>query len=241
MIGQELDSVQRVLFIVPARAGSKGIPGKCTKLLNGIPLVEYPIRTILEAYPTATVLVTTDSPEVAEIAQKLGVEVLMRPEYLCRDEVPVMPDVLRHAHIEAEKRFGREFDTVIDMEPTAPLISYQTLRWMLRRYRMMELDVMDGVVALRGSYWHITPTEIVRLPYAGDRKNRQDVPPIYQIVNPSIFSRDMIYRPDFDHSKRRGHHVIPENEAVEIDEPKDWAVAEFYLKEREGLKAAILD
>ena len=82
--------------IIPARAGSKGVPGKNIKPLLGKPMMAYVIEAALEAETLDRVIVSTDGEEIADVAREYGAEVIMRPSELAGDSSP-MEDSLRHA------------------------------------------------------------------------------------------------------------------------------------------------
>lgn len=110
----------RVLGLVPARGGSKGVPRKNTRDLRGKPLLQYTAEVALAAGRLSRVVLTTDDEEIARIGRRCGLEVpWLRPAHLATDESPMLP-VVQHAlrQIEAE---GDHFDAVCVLQPTNPL------------------------------------------------------------------------------------------------------------------------
>ncbi len=111
----------KVLAIVPARGGSRGIPRKNIKLLHGIPLVAYSIAAGLQAKLVNRVIVSTDDDEIAEIARRWGAEVLFkRPSKLAGDETPDLP-VFQHALKWMAKHENYVPDVIVQLRPTSPL------------------------------------------------------------------------------------------------------------------------
>lgn len=109
-----------VLAIVPARGGSKSIPRKNIKLLNGIPLIAYSIAAGLQAKQVSRVIVSTDDGEIAKIARKFGAEVpFARPKELARDTTPDLP-VFVHALKWLEKNENYVPDVIVQLRPTSP-------------------------------------------------------------------------------------------------------------------------
>jgi CMP-N,N'-diacetyllegionaminic acid synthase len=110
----------RVLGIVPARGGSKGIPRKNIAPLLGRPLLSYTADTALRARGLTRVILSTDDPEIADVGRSLGLEVpFLRPAELADDRTPtaaVLQDAVRHL-----AREGDEFDAVFTLQPTNPL------------------------------------------------------------------------------------------------------------------------
>jgi CMP-N,N'-diacetyllegionaminic acid synthase len=111
---------KKVLAIIPARGGSKGLPGKNTRLLRGLPLVAWPIQTALHSKYVDKVLVSTDDPQIAKIAAAHGAEVpFLRPAELAQDTSPSSEAIL-HA-IEFCKQRNEHYDYFVLLEPTSPL------------------------------------------------------------------------------------------------------------------------
>lgn len=110
-----------VVAVIPARGGSKSLPKKNIRLLNGKPLLQYSIEYALDCKVISHVVVSTDSPEIAEIAQKAGAEVpFMRPSGYAQDDTRDYP-VLRHALGALEKHYQNQIDAIALLRPTSPL------------------------------------------------------------------------------------------------------------------------
>ena len=116
----------RILVVIPARGGSKGIPRKNIRLLAGKPLIAYSIQTALKSKYVDDVVVSTEDVEIAEISKNYGSEIVRRPMDLAKDEVPLDP-VIFHALNCIESRKGVTYDYVISMQPTSPLLKRETL------------------------------------------------------------------------------------------------------------------
>lgn len=110
----------RILAVVTARGGSKGLPGKNIKELNGKPLIAWTIEQISDSKLIDKCIVSTDSQEIAKISEDYGVKVPeLRPKDLSTDEASSM-DVLEYT-IQREEMQGRTYDYVMLLEPTSPL------------------------------------------------------------------------------------------------------------------------
>lgn len=106
--------------VIPARAGSRGLPGKHLRLLGGEPLIVHTIRAALQAKRVDRVIVSTNDPAVARVARRAGAEVpFRRPDSLAGDETPTLP-VIRHA-VEWLESTGAEVDIVVTLQATSPL------------------------------------------------------------------------------------------------------------------------
>jgi CMP-N,N'-diacetyllegionaminic acid synthase len=107
------------LAVIPARAGSRGLPGKHLLLIGGSPMIMHTIRAATAAGRVDRVLVSTNDTAVARVVRRVGVEVLARPDELAQDDSQTLP-VIQHAvqHAEAD---GDRFELVVTLQPTAPL------------------------------------------------------------------------------------------------------------------------
>jgi len=113
-------AVAPCLAIVPARGGSKGLPGKNIRPLAGLPLLVHSLRCAGLTTGITRTIVSTDSPEIAAVARTHGGDVpFLRPAELARDDTPMMP-VLAHALAEIERQEGRRYETVVLLDPTSP-------------------------------------------------------------------------------------------------------------------------
>ena len=111
---------KKVLGIVTARGGSKGIPRKNLALLRGKPLLVYTAEAALAASTLLHTILSTDDEEIAEVGRSCGLEVpFMRPKELAADDTPTLP-VMRHA-VMSLQNLGREYDAVCLLQPTNPL------------------------------------------------------------------------------------------------------------------------
>jgi CMP-N-acetylneuraminic acid synthetase len=108
------------LILIPARGGSKRLPGKNTREFAGQPLIAWTINAALDSGLNADVVVSTDSPEIAEISASLGAQVpFLRPDYLSSDTASSF-DALSYT-LETLARAGRHYDQLVLLQPTSPL------------------------------------------------------------------------------------------------------------------------
>ena len=116
----------KILVVIPARGGSKGIPRKNIRLLDNKPLISYSIEAAKSSEYIDDVVVTTDDSEIALISEKFGASVVRRSEELSSDEIPLDP-VIYDAMIQKEKQAFDEYDIVITIQPTSPLLKTSTI------------------------------------------------------------------------------------------------------------------
>lgn len=117
----------KILGIIPARGGSKGVPKKNIKLLNGKPLIAYTIEAARRAKSLSHVIISTESSEIARIAKRFGAKVpFFRPKKLANDTATTL-SVLQHALKEYERISGKKFSHVLLLQPTTPLRTPQDI------------------------------------------------------------------------------------------------------------------
>jgi CMP-N,N'-diacetyllegionaminic acid synthase len=110
---------KKILAIIPARGGSKGVPGKNIKILAGSPLITYTIEQALKSRYLDKAIVSTDDPEIKRVSIASGIEVIDRPPEYAKDTSPII-DAIKQV-IDALKRKEHSFDIIALLEPTSPL------------------------------------------------------------------------------------------------------------------------
>jgi CMP-N,N'-diacetyllegionaminic acid synthase len=230
-------SIDPVLAVVPARAGSKGIAGKNLRPLSGLSLLGHAIRCAQRVGRIARLLVSTDGEEIAQAARALGAEApFLRPAHLAGDDAPTMP-VLQHALDWAQRAEGRRYGSVLLLEPTSPGRLPEDVERALAR-----LDTQpdaDGVVAC--SQPHFNPFYVgvlerdgylvPALPRPRALTRRQDAPPFLRINGLLYLWRaEFVARAPADWTS--GRHValqVPESRALSIDDEHELQVAQALL------------
>ena len=129
-----------IVAIIPARAGSKGIPNKNIRIIGGHPLVYYAIKNAIDSTYITDIIVTTDSPEVQIIARQMGVNVHWRSEELCGDEVTL------DAVIADAVPQNQEWEYVITMQPTSPTLQSSTLDHAIQYTIEHDLDTVISAI-----------------------------------------------------------------------------------------------
>ena len=225
------------LGTICARGGSRGVPGKNIRPLNGHPLIAYTIAIARRCEFIDRVVVSTDSEEIAATAKRYGAEVpFLRPSELATDTAAKVP-AIQHAVREVERQLGKPVDVVIDLDPTAPLRTIDEVRACWDLVRTPSTDVVFTVTrADKSPYFNMV--EIVdgyaRLSKPQDHPvvRRQDAPAVYA-MNASIYA----YRRQ--HLMDDGRVIAPRSRIVEmppersrdVDGPLDFAFLEFLVRE----------
>lgn len=224
-----------VLGLVPARSGSKGIPGKALKLLAGRPLLAWTAQAALEAACFDRVILTTDSEEIARCGLRYGLEApFLRPSGLAADSTPMLP-VMRHAIDWLFTEEGFRPDVVVLLQPTAPL---RQPRHLWAALQAMD-DGADSVVSVVPVPEHYRPEFLMDIGVNGRLRfrssdvpaTRQDSRPVY-VRDGTVyaFRRELIQRgtPYGDDCRPL---VLEPFESVNLDSIEDWARAEAMVRE----------
>jgi len=222
-----------VIAIIPARGGSKGIPRKNVRFLAGRPLIHYAIEAALKAPLISEVIVSTDSDEIRYVSELAGARVMMRPEALAEDHVTLDP-VIHHAIEQVEQEYGERFDVVVTVQPTSPLLSEATLSEALTRFLSdPEVDTMISVMDDRHLCWTTEGERFV--PAYQARVNRQQLPANFRETGAFFITDRASVTPQSRMGSRVSVFEVPSREAVDIDSPTDWWVAEKLLQRRRVL------
>lgn len=225
-----------------ARGGSKGVPGKNIRPLCGKPLLAYAIEAALGTGRIEKVVVSTDSPEIAEVARQHGAEVpFLRPADLASDQVAEWLS-WQHA-VNFLKSKGQEFDVFISVPATAPLRTSDDLTACLDLYEQGGCDAVctcspSGV----SPYFNMVTLDenrLAQIAFKLDRPvvRRQDAPVIYALTPVAyVTSPDYIMSGDSFWRGRVKAVTIDRFNAVDIDEPFDFELAEFLMNKKMNLK-----
>jgi D-3-phosphoglycerate dehydrogenase / 2-oxoglutarate reductase len=230
----------KVLGIILARGGSKGIPKKNIKPLQGKPLIAYTIEAALKSKVFDELVISTDSEEIATIAKEFGAQVpFMRPDELAGDTV-WSRDALKHAVLESEKIYGKTYDYVIELPCIAPLRNEVHIK---EAYDLLAENKADSVtsVAMMGDKHPVRMKRIVdgilkdfttEFP-EGEGSRRQDLEPCY-IRNGAIYAmtRDTIIEKFSRHGDGSRPYVMDDESSINIDTMLDFKLAEILIDEK---------
>lgn len=218
------------LVIIPARGGSKGVPGKNIKLLGGKPLIQYTIEAALEITSSENIIISTDSIEIQKVAKNLGLDVPeLRPEDLATDTAGTY-EVLLHEVRKLEHR-GRFFNFLIVLQPTSPFRKCHHITEALKEYD----DTIDMVVSVKET--KANPYYVLReenengflKPSKGhNATRRQDVPKVWEL-NGAIYVINIksLKAKPIPQFKRVKKYEMDEMASHDIDTMLDWRMAEM--------------
>jgi CMP-N-acetylneuraminic acid synthetase len=221
----------KILVVIPARGGSKGIPRKNIRLLNNKPLISYAIGIAKASEYVDDIVVTTDDSEIALLSEKFGASVIRRSGELASDEVPLDP-VVYDAMIQKEKIALDEYDIIVTLQPTSPLLKPSTLDAAIAKFEDFGIDSIISVVDDRHLSWGYDENNQRYFPNYIERVNRQFLPKSFKETGAILATRR-----DFVHENSRlGMNLdlieVSREESVDIDTYEDWWIAENYLHKK---------
>lgn len=226
----------KILGVITARGGSKGIPKKNIKLLGGQPLIAYTFAIAKKSRHISDLILSTDDEEIAALAQKFGVEVpFMRPKELSGDTVPHVP-VVKHALEFMENKQGERYDYVVIFQPTSPFRSVADIDETIKKALENKADSAVSLVEVDSP----NPLKLKKLegdrvlPYfyeEPEQGRRQDLPKVYKRSGAVYVSkRDLV----INQGKLFGDfvvgHIVPKEQSIDIDTQYDWVLAEYMYK-----------
>lgn len=221
----------KVLGIITARGGSKGVPGKNIKLLGGLPLLTYTAQSALASKRLTKAILSTDCPSIAAVAQKHAIEVpFLRPETLATDTTSSI-EVVQHAVAYLENQ-GEFFDAVCLLQPTSPFRPKGFIDKAIQKFIQDGADALVSVLPVPHEFnphWVFEPNEKGLLQIAtGDKeiiKRRQDLPQAFfrdgsiYITKTSVIKEGSFYGTKLSYLENNPDFY------VNIDTPEDWEKA----------------
>ena len=226
---------KRVFAVIPARGGSKSIPGKNIKALGGKPLLAWPIDVAREVAEIDRIIVSTDDKEIGDVARRFGAEVYERPAHLATDQALVI-DALKDllARLEAE---GDAPEWVILLEPTCPLRTAGDVRACME---LVATGEYDSVATFKDAdlnphrAWRIADgVPEVFIPGAVPWLPRQKLPKAYQLNGAVYVFRGALLKEEAKSLLvgRLGAVLMPRERSQDIDDHLDFMIVEALLKE----------
>ena len=234
----------KILGIITARGGSKGIPGKNLKPLAGRALLAYTIDAARDSGALDRVILSTEDAAIAAAGRSLGCDVpFTRPAHLSQDDTPHLP-VIQHAAQWLRDHAGYQADAVMILQPTSPLRSADDIA---AAARLLESSGADSVVSVSEVSAHAHPMRMLRVDDRGNAvlfatgepvrrriNRRQDLPQAW-VMNGAIYACRTSVLFDAEPSlygDRVVAYPMPAERSVSIDDFEDWAAAERALARR---------
>lgn len=202
----------KILAVIPARAGSKGIPNKNIRIIGGHPLIYYSIKNALSSEMITDVIVSTDSTEVKIIANQMGAKVKWRDAALCGDAV-TLDAVIADAVPEGD------WDYVVTMQPTSPTLRVSTLDAAIKYTIEKGWDTVISAISAPHLSWG--EKDGMKVPNYTERLNRQYLPPCYMETGAFVVSRASVVTPKTRIGAKVDVYEVPEDESQDVDTFED--------------------
>lgn len=218
---------KKIVCIIPARGGSKGLPGKNIKMLLGKPLIAHTIEQAKNSVLIDRIIVSTDDKKIANISKKYGAEVpFLRPKFLAQDKSSTI-DVLLHA-IEWLERDEYSFDILILLHVTAPLRLVEDINNSIKLlFNKNVSNVFSVAEAHRNPYFNMVEVKRgrVRLVKKGCFTSRQEAPKVYD-MNASIYVwwKDVLKNKKNIFLRNTCIYIMPKERSVDVDDAFDFKV-----------------
>ena len=223
----------KVLAIIPARGGSKGVPGKNVRLLGGKPLIMHAVDCAKEAKSISEIVVTSDADEIIAAVEASNITIVKRPETLAQDDSNVVTAVKHVLDI-----VDTPFDLIVLLQPTAPLRTGEQLDEIIAMFAedaklegVISVVPMDDIHPAR-MYNLGTQNEMISYMDGGETKRRQELAPVYYrngcfyAVRVDAFLQQQTFMPTY----KKAYIMNPEWLA-NIDTPRDFAIASVLYAE----------
>lgn len=228
---------KKILAIIPARGGSKGVPRKNIKLLNGKPLISYSIRAALKSKFIDRVIVSTDDKEIAEVAKRYKAEVpFLRPAELAQDTSPTLP-VLQHAINFLKNEENYKIDFVVLLQPTTPLMLASDIDSAIEKLVQTKTNSCVSVceISERPEWMYVFKGSKIKPFIQINEKTgrRQDLPKTYRL-NGAVYviKKDVLMKKNKIIDKDNLSAIImPIERSVDINEPVDFPIIEAIIKQ----------
>ncbi|MFD1551232.1 acylneuraminate cytidylyltransferase family protein [Putridiphycobacter roseus] len=228
----------KILGLIPARGGSKGLPGKNIRPLNGKPLIAWSIESSLASQQIDTTIVSTDDKAIADIAVAHGASLpFMRPNHLASDQ-STSKDVIIHA-LEYFREAGQAFDYLVLLQPTSPFRKAGDIDKAIDLAKETGADLVVSVKETASNPYYVLFEEDEK----GNLKNskastfsrRQDCPKVYEL-NGSIyvFKVKSILEKDSLKFENTIKFLMDSYHSIDIDNLEDFEYAEFLLQKQQS-------
>lgn len=226
---------KKILAIIPARSGSKGLKDKNIKILNGKPMIAYTIEAAKSSNIFNDILVSTDSQDYAEISIKYGAIVpFLRPNSLSQDETKTK-DVIEYTIKELKSR-GKEYDYFMILQPTSPLRKDTDI---VRALELMIEKNANSVVSVCKSehsplYMNTLDKSMSMDNFLSESvKTRRQETPTYYRLNGAIYISKVDYFLRYKNLYKENSYayVMDKGTSIDVDDEFDFKLAEYLLKE----------
>ena len=226
----------KILVIIPARGGSKGIPHKNIKPLAGKPLIHYTIDVARQIVADEDICVSTDDSEIIQCVEEYGLKVpFVRPAELATDTAGTY-EVLLHA-LDFYEQQGKQFDVVLLLQNTSPFRTANQVKEALALYQS-DIDMVVSVKECSANPYYCVFEEnqdgyLKICKGDGNITRRQDAPKVYE-YNGAIYAINpqSLKQMPLNKFSRRIKYVMDEQSSLDLDTMNDWKIAELIISQK---------
>jgi len=230
LIFVELINNMDILVVIPARGGSKGIPRKNLRLLNGKPLIYYAINNALNSKYNLDVYVSSEDDEILNTSIQFGAKIHKRDISIADDKSTLDP-VIYACYKYAQEIEKKEYSFIITMQPTSPLLKTSTLDKAI--IKAIKDENIETIIAAKDDThlsWRKENNKF--LPNYKKRVNRQYLTPTFTETGAFFITRKDIITEDNRIGKNVELEIISNGEEIDIDTYEDWNLCEYHLKRK---------
>lgn len=235
--------MSNVLCTICARGGSKGVPNKNIKRLNGKPLIAHTIEQALEAQLFDHVVISTDSDEIAETAEKCGAEVFFRRSAELSSDTAGKLEVIRDAFLRSEAHYKKSYEYHVDLDATSPLRNVSDITGAFSQFlENKNANLITAMPSRRSPYFNMVEVDnngcvALSKKLESSIVRRQDAPKSYD-MNASIYiwARQALLEQKNIFSESTGLFVMPEERSIDIDSEIDFEFVEFLMRNKKNVK-----
>lgn len=228
-----------VLCTICARGGSKGVKNKNIKELHGKPLIAYTIEQAKESGLFEHIVISTDSDDIAKVAQEYGAEVFFKRSSEMASDTAGKLDVIKDAFVRSEAYYQKQYDYLIDLDATAPLRSVDDIKNSFTQFLKDDnSNLITAMPSRRSPYFNLVEVSNdgkVTLSKKLDSSivRRQDAPKSYD-MNASIYiwKRESLLDQKSLFLEKTGLYVMPEERSIDIDTELDFEFVEFMMRKK---------
>lgn len=226
------------LFIIPARGGSKGLPGKNIKPLNDVPLIFYSIDVARKFTNDSNICISTDDTKIKNLVEKgrnLKVP-FVRPSELASDSAGTY-EVLIHALDFYEMQMKKNYDAIVLLQPTSPFRTKKDVENALHLFNPSQHDMVVSVVETKAnpyfSLFEENDSGFLEQSKKSNYTRRQDCPKVYE-YNGAVYviNVNSLKKMKINEFVRIQKSLMDKENSLDIDTPFDWEIAEYFAKKR---------
>jgi CMP-N,N'-diacetyllegionaminic acid synthase len=222
---------RKVVAIIPARGGSKGILKKNLAPIRGRPLIDYSVKTAIESKAIHRVVVSTEDPQIKSVALASGAEVIDRPAELAGDATPTLP-VMKHALQQLEQK-GWIPDALVLLQPTVPYRRREDLDDAIEMLFSRDADAVVGVVRTktpRNWIFHLQDGQVTFYEQPDFAQTRRQANALQYRINGAVYvykSQTIKQSQNYAWGEKVYGYIMDDRRSLDIDEPFDLQIAEL--------------